>query len=183
MRSRAAIGCVRLPGSIRARMEIVGFLAPWIIVGIGVIFVSFSGGPGGAREAYLTRGRRVFGLLIVLTYIGIGIAIPAVVIASRGQRMGNDADLAQQKVRNEKPQIRQGRTFFMETCAACHTLGAVNARGVTGPDLDKIGTVTPARVLSAIKIGGTGQGRMPSGLLQGQNAQDVADFVSAVAGK
>jgi hypothetical protein len=54
---------------------------------------------------------------------------------------------------------------------------------VTGPDLDNIGTVTPARVESAIKIGGTGQGRMPAGLLQGQNAKDVAAFVSAVAGK
>jgi cytochrome c553 len=164
-------------------MEIVGFLAPWILIGIGVIFVSFSGGPGGAREAYLTRGRRVFGLLIVLTYIGIGIAIPAVVIASRGTRMGNDAGLAQEKVRDEKPPVREGRTLFMESCAACHTLAAVNARGVTGPNLDKIGTVTPPRVLSAIKIGGTGQGRMPAGLLEGQNARNVADFVSTVAGK
>jgi cytochrome c553 len=164
-------------------MEIVGFLAPWILIGIGVIFVSFSGGPGPAREAYLTRGRRVFGLLIVLTYIGIGIAVPAVVIASRGERMGNDATLSQEMVRDEKPQVREGRALFMESCAACHTLAAVNARGVTGPDLDKIGTVTPARVLSAIKIGGTGQRRMPAGLLEGQNARDVADFVSSVAGK
>jgi hypothetical protein len=59
----------------------------------------------------------------------------------------------------------------------------VNARGVTGPDLDRIGALTKARVLSAIKIGGTGQGRMPSGLLQGQDAQDVAYFLSQVAGK
>jgi mono/diheme cytochrome c family protein len=86
-------------------------------------------------------------------------------------------------VRDAKPDVRNGRTLFIETCASCHTLGAVNARGVTGPDLDKIGTVTPARVESAIKIGGTGQGRMPAGLLQGQNAKDVAAFVSAVAGK
>jgi cytochrome c553 len=164
-------------------MEIVGFLAPWILVGIGVIFVSFSGGPGAAREAYLTRGRRAFGVAIVLAYIGIGIAVPAVVIASRGTREGNSAQLSQVMVRDAKPDVRNGRTLFIETCASCHTLGAVNARGVTGPDLDKIGTVTPARVESAIKIGGTGQGRMPAGLLQGQNAKDVAAFVSAVAGK
>jgi mono/diheme cytochrome c family protein len=164
-------------------MEIVGFLAPWILVGIGVIFVSFSGGPGAAREAYLTRGRRAFGVAIVLAYIGIGIAVPAVVIASRGTREGNSAQLSQVMVRDAKPDVRNGRTLFIETCASCHTLGAVNARGVTGPDLDKIGTVTPARVESAIKIGGTGQNRMPAGLLQGQNAKDVAAFVSAVAGK
>jgi mono/diheme cytochrome c family protein len=164
-------------------MEIVGFLAPWILIGLGVVFVSFWGGPGRAREAYMTRGRRTFAILIVLVYLGIGIAIPAVVIASRGTRAGNDAELSQIKVRDTKPAVHEGRTLFIESCAACHTLGAVNARGVTGPDLDKIGTVTPARVESAIKIGGTGKGRMPAGLLQGQNAQDVADFVAAVAGK
>jgi cytochrome c551 len=164
-------------------MEIVGFLAPWVLIGIGVIFVSFSGGPGAAREAYLTRGRRAFAVAIVLAYIGIGIAVPAVVIASRGTRMGNDATLANEKVRDQNPEVRNGRQLFIETCASCHTLNAVNARGVTGPDLDKIGTVTPVRVESAIKIGGTGQGRMPAGLLQGQNAKDVAAFVSTVAGK
>jgi mono/diheme cytochrome c family protein len=164
-------------------MEIVGFLALWLLVGIAVIFISFSGGPGQAREAYMTRGGRIFGLLVVLIYIGIGIAVPAVVIASRGQRLGNDAVLSQKKVRDAPPQVQEGRTLFAESCASCHTLAAANARGVTGPDLDKIGTVTPARVLSAIKIGGTGQLRMPAGLLQGENAQAVAAYVSAVAGK
>jgi cytochrome c1 len=164
-------------------MEIVGFLAPWLLVGIGVIFVSFSGGPGAAREAYLTRGRRGFILLIVLVYIGIGVAIPAVVIASRGTREGNSTVLSQNKLRDAKPDVQEGRTLFIESCAACHNLDAANARGVTGPDLDKIGTVTPARVESAIRIGGTGQLRMPAGLLEGQNAKDVAAYVSAVAGK
>jgi cytochrome c553 len=164
-------------------MEIVGFLAPWVLIGIAVIFVSFSGGPGAAREAYLTRGRRGFGIAVVLVYIGIGIAVPAVVIASRGAREGNSSDLSQKLLRDASPQVRRGKQLFTETCAACHTLGAVNARGVTGPDLDKIGTITPPRVLSAIKIGGTGQGRMPAGLLQGDDATAVAAFVSAVAGK
>jgi cytochrome c553 len=164
-------------------MTIIGFLVPWILIGIGVIFVAFSGGPGAAREAYLTRGRRVFALLIVLTYIGLGIAIPAVVIASRGDREGNSAQLSQKMVRDQSGDIARGRQLFIENCASCHNLDAVNARGVTGPDLDKIGTVTPARVVSAIKIGGTGQGLMPAGLLQGDNAKAVADFVAAVAGK
>jgi hypothetical protein len=164
-------------------MEIVGFLAPWILIGVAVVFISFSGGPGAAREAYMTRGRGEFGVVIVLVYIGIGIAVPAVVIASRGTRLGNDSTLSQDKVRDAKPDVREGRQLFIETCASCHTLAAVNARGVTGPDLDKIGTVTPARVESAIKIGGTGQGRMPAGLLQGQNAKDVAAFVANVAAK
>ena len=164
-------------------MEIVGFLAPWILIGIGVVFVSFSGGPGAAREAYLTRGSRAFASVVVLLYIGIGIAVPAVVIASRGDREGNSATLSQKKSRDQSPELREGKMLFKESCAACHNLDAVNARGVTGPDLDKIGTVTAARVQSAIKIGGTGQNRMPAGLLQGENAKYVAKFVADVAGK
>src|SRR3954466_6446340 len=101
-------------------MEILAFLVPWILIGSGVIFVSFSGGPGAAREAYLTRGRRAFGLLIVLTYIGLGIAIPAAVIASRGNREGNSAQLSQDKVRDQPAYIARGRTLFIENCAACH---------------------------------------------------------------
>ncbi len=164
-------------------MQIVGFLAPWILIGLAVFFISFSGGPGRARQAYLTRGSKVFGIAMVLIYIGIGITIPAVVIANRGTREGNSAVLSQKAVRNAGGDIGKGRLLFMENCASCHTLAAVNARGVTGPNLDKIGTITPARVLSAIRIGGTGQMRMPAGLLQGANAKAVADFVTAVAGK
>jgi len=63
----------------------------------------------------------------------------------------------------------------------------VNARGVTGPDLDRLGLqrnqASIKRVENAIRIGGTGQNRMPSGLLQGGNAQAVATFVTTVAGK
>src|SRR6476469_5229948 len=164
-------------------MEIVGFLAPWLLIGIGVFFVAFSGGPGRAREAYLTGGQRVFGIVIVLLYIGIGVAVPAVVIASRGESMGNSVTLESKKVRDASEQVQTGKKLFIESCAACHNLDAVNARGVTGPDLDKIGNVTPGRVLSAIKIGGTGQNRMPSNLLQGANADAVAQFVAHVAGK
>lgn len=164
-------------------MDVVGFLAPWILIGIGVFFVAFSGGPGAAREAYLTRGRRSFGILIVLVYLVIGVAIPAVVIASRGDREGNSATLSQKKLRDVSGDIRRGKELFAGTCAQCHNLDAVNARGVAGPDLDKIGTVTEARVLSAIKIGGTGQQRMPARLALGKDASDIAKFVTAVAGK
>src|SRR5919108_456756 len=37
------------------------------------------------------------------------------------------------------------------------------------------------RVLNAIKIGGTGSGAMPAGLLQGKEAEAVAEYVSSVA--
>jgi mono/diheme cytochrome c family protein len=77
----------------------------------------------------------------------------------------------------------KGKQLFRQTCTSCHSLAAINARGVTGPNLDEIGQVTKQRVLSAIRIGGTGDGRMPAGLLTGSNAAAVADWVSKVAGQ
>ena len=41
-------------------MEIVFFLVPFVVAGLAVIFIAFSGGPSAAREAYLTRGGRIF---------------------------------------------------------------------------------------------------------------------------
>jgi mono/diheme cytochrome c family protein len=155
-------------------------IIPFVAIGIGVMFVAFSGGPGAAREAYLTRGRRAFPLVILLLYLGLGIAVPAAVIASRGESEG-----AVGKLRTEEPTAseEEGKVLFIQTCKSCHTLDAVNAHGVTGPDLDDLGGLDRQRVLSAIRRGGTGQGRMPAGLLQGQDAQDVAIYVSRVAGQ
>jgi mono/diheme cytochrome c family protein len=167
-------------------MYVALFLIPWILIGIGVLFIGFSGGPGQARQAYLTRGSLAFKISIVVIYLGIGIAVPAIILANR-----QDAQGATNHTRTVEASdnIQKGKTLFRSTCASCHTLAAVNARGVTGPDLDRIGLdsgtrqAAQARVVNAIKIGGTGQGRMPSGLLQGQNAQEVAAFVAAVAGQ
>ena len=161
-------------------MIVLLFLIPWVLIGIGVLFIGFSGGPGQARQAYLTRGSGAFKVAMLAIYLGIGIAVPAIILASR-----QDAEGATNKTRTVIPtsQIQRGKALFRSTCASCHTLAAVNARGVTGPNLDRIGALNRARVLSAIKIGGTGQGRMPAGLLQGQNAGDVAAFLQAVAGK
>lgn len=161
-------------------MYVLFFLIPWLVIGVGILFIGFSGGPGQARDAYLTRASRGFKFLMVVIYLGVGLAVPAIILANR-----TDAEGATNHLQTMLPdgQVSNGKTLFRATCSSCHTLAAVNARGITGPDLDRIGTMTPARVLSAIKLGGTGQGRMPSGLLQGSNAQDVAAFVTAVAGK
>jgi mono/diheme cytochrome c family protein len=165
-------------------MKVLVFLIPWLLVGLGVLFVGFSGGPGRARQAYLTRANRSFQISMLVIYLGVGIAVPAVILTNRSNAEGATAQL-----QNKHPssQVQEGKTLFRQTCASCHTLAAVNARGVTGPDLDRIGLTANAasikRVENAIRIGGTGQGRMPAGLLQATNAADVATFVSTVAGK
>jgi mono/diheme cytochrome c family protein len=161
-------------------MEVLAFLAPFVLLGVGIIFVAFSGGPGRAREAYLTKGGRFFRFSMALLYALLGLAVPALIIADRGQSQGGTPPLQHEEASSE---LEEGKELFRQTCAACHTLAAANARGVTGPDLDEIGEMTEERVLQAIEVGGTGQKRMPAALLEGEDAEAVARYVTAVAGK
>jgi mono/diheme cytochrome c family protein len=161
-------------------MAVVAFLAPFVLLGIGIIFVAFSGGPGRAREAYLTRGGRFFRFSMVLIYVGLGLAVPALVIAASDQSEGGTPPVEHEQASS---QIEEGKLLFRQTCTTCHTLAAANAHGVTGPNLDEVGEMTEDRVLHAIKIGGTGQKRMPAGLLEGDDADAVAAYVTAVAGQ
>ena len=170
-------------------MATLGLILLFLLVGGAVFFIAFSGGPGAAREAYLTRGNTFFKIAIPLLYVGLGVAVPAVVIANHEEKEGNTGALA-----NTVPtgKLEEGKELFHDTCATCHTLNAVNAQGVTGPDLDELGldSSTPearkqseARILNAIKNGGTGERRMPANLLQGENAAAVAAFVVDVSGR
>jgi len=161
-------------------MEIVAFLIPFVLLGVAVVFIAFQGGPGAAREAYLTKGNRAFKIAIPVIYIVAGVGVPALILANRGEAAGGTGALESQELTAKQ---ERGKTLFQQQCASCHSLAAVNARGVTGPDLDDIGEVTPQRILNAIKNGGTGQDRMPTGLMEGEEAQDVAEYVSEVAGK
>jgi cytochrome c553 len=161
-------------------MEVLLVIVPFLVLGIGVLFVAFAGGGGAAREAYLTRGGRLFPIVIVVIYVALGIAVPAAVIAARGEAEGGVGAL-----RTEQPtaQLEDGKELFISTCKSCHTLGAVQATGVTGPNLDELGGLDQERVLNAIENGGTGQNRMPAGLLQGEDAEAVAAYVEQVAGQ
>jgi mono/diheme cytochrome c family protein len=161
-------------------MEVLFVLGPFLLLGIGVLFVAFSGGPGAAREAYLTGGRRTFPVVILVIYVALGIAVPAAVIAARGEAEGGVGSLRTEEA-NER--LEHGKELFVATCKSCHDLDAVQARGVTGPDLDELGAIDRERVLNAIENGGTGQGRMPAGLLEGEDAEDVARYVARVAGQ
>jgi cytochrome c551 len=161
-------------------MEVLLVLVPFLILGIGVLFIAFSGGPGAAREAYMSGGRRAFPLVILVLYLALGIAVPAAVIASRGESEGGVGSL---RTEEASERLANGKELFVATCKSCHDLDAVQARGVTGPDLDELGGLDRERVLNAIENGGTGQGRMPAGLLQGEDAEDVALYVERVAGR
>jgi cytochrome c553 len=161
-------------------MEVLLVIAPFVVAGIAVIFIAFSGGPSAAREAYLTRGGRLFTAVIVLLYLVLGVAVPAAVIASRGESEGGVGSLRTEQASEGN---ERGKELFIGNCKSCHNLDAVQAEGVTGPDLDELGGLDSQRVLNAIEKGGTGQNRMPANLLQGPDAKDVAAYVARVAGR
>jgi cytochrome c553 len=161
-------------------MEVLLVLVPFVVLGLIVMFIAFSGGPGAAREAYLTRGGRLFTFAIVILYVGLGIAVPAAVIAARGESEGGVGPLRTEQATHIQ---EEGKTLFIANCKSCHTLAAVQAQGVTGPNLDELGGLDKQRVLNAIKNGGTGQNRMPKDLLTGEDAENVATYVAQVAGQ
>src|SRR6266511_5130733 len=84
------------------------------------------------------------------------------------------------------PADQQGLQLFQINCGACHTLAAAGTDGKIGPNLDQLlatGARSPDtvksnydRVLSAVQ-NGIG-GRMPKGLVQGEQAKIVAHFVA-----
>jgi len=160
-------------------MEVVAFILPFVLAGTIVLFVAFSGGPGQAREAYLTHGGGFFKISIALLYIALGLVVPALVLTDKDEAAGAVGATRSQELSDSE---ERGKELFRQQCWSCHTLAAAGARGVTGPNLDRIGDVEPDRVLNAIKNGGTGQGQMPAGLLQGEDAEDVAAYVAKVAG-
>src|SRR4051794_38514197 len=174
-------------------MATAAFVIAFLAVGAAVAFVAFSGGPSQAREAYLTKGRRGFRIAIPIIYIGLGIAVPARVLASSDSAAGPNA-LAWKQGGHD---FNQDKTLFRENCWSCHTVKAAGARGVTGPNLDDVGTLSQQRVVNAILIGGTGQGRMPQNVVPGAcaklpchargrsltEAEQVGLYVSQVAGK
>ena len=73
-----------------------------------------------------------------------------------------------------------GQDLFVSNCGSCHTLAAAGTPGGVGPDLDSI-PVDEQRGLAAIENGGTGSGQMPANLVQGEEAQQVAEYVVAAS--
>jgi mono/diheme cytochrome c family protein len=167
---------------------LIVFIAVWVLLGIGVFVVAMRGGPRGARESLHTDsriGQRLVTLGIVVL-VAFGLAIPAIVLAFNGE---HKASVARGGVHLNGDE-QKGRELFAHSCAVCHTLAAVKSVGRIGPNLDvrvgvDIATASgrKALVLSAIAEGrARGLGQMPALLYQGKEAEEVANFVAAVAG-
>jgi mono/diheme cytochrome c family protein len=167
---------------------IIAIVLIWALLGLGVFFVAMRGGPRGARQALHTESRTgqravTFGVVLLFAF---GLVVPALVLAFNG---ANKASVAVGGLHLNARQQR-GRDLFARSCAVCHTLAAVKSVGRIGPNLDvrvgvDIATAAgrKALVLSAISEGrARGLGQMPAQLYQGREAEEVAEFVAAVAG-
>jgi mono/diheme cytochrome c family protein len=157
----------------------LAFIITFVVVGLVVVAAAFSGGRRNAdRPAGPSRrGRRGVAMLVGVLVLALGVLIPALVIAA-----ARSTDKAPGGVKLTAADER-GREVFAQRCSTCHTLRAANAVGKVGPNLDQL-RPPKALILDAIQKGrARGQGQMPAGLVDGQDAQDVADFVAKVAGR
>jgi mono/diheme cytochrome c family protein len=159
------------------------FVLIFLAVGLSVVLAAMRSGRPPAGSKPESRGtRRAWGLGIGLVILVVGLGLPALILINNGD------DHASQGAGGAKlnASATNGRQLFAQNCATCHTLSGSNAVGRVGPNLDTLngGNLKAAFVLDAIKNGrARGNGQMPAGLLVGRDAQDVADYVAAVAGR
>ncbi len=156
------------------------FTVPWVLLGVGAVVFAVAGGRRRGRGAVPTGGGGAVKVLFPILYVVLGLAVPAIAIVAQEEAVGGTRTLAAEAGNEE---LERGKELFRQNCAGCHTLAAVQAKGVTGPSLDRLGNVSRRRVLEAIRNGGTGKLQMPAALLDGENAEAVAAYVSRVAGK
>jgi mono/diheme cytochrome c family protein len=173
-------------------MVIVVFLAialifvPLLLWGLNRVRINRAGRSVSADG----RGsNRIVGVLFTFVMLGLGIAVPLLILT------GNHANASRQ-VGGVKltAEAKAGRILFGQHCAVCHTLSAANAIGKVGPNLD---TIKPGEslVLHTIANGCLpnatvsdeseaclGEGVMPSEVVTGKDAEDVASFVAEAAG-
>jgi cytochrome c551 len=129
---------------------------------------------------------------------GLVLAVLAVLIPFLAFRSNGDANTGPRAVPAD---LQTGKALFDTNCGTCHTLYAAGTDGNFAPNLDELLapagpptgptapqtiTATKGRVLNAIQNGvdsSTTPGRMPAGILNGQQANEVARFVATVAGQ
>jgi mono/diheme cytochrome c family protein len=128
-----------------------------------------------SKQPFIVFG--IFALICVLV-------LPFVALGKEGDEDAGTVEVASQDL--------EAKDIFSNNCGTCHTLAAAGTDGVVGPDLDDLlvpsGTNTAelykgnaARVLHAVQCGI--EGRMPRGILEEEEARDVAQFVAAYAGQ
>ncbi len=158
---------------------IIAFVIFWVILGLAVFFVAMRGGQRGRPTPGESKAATRLTILFVMILFAFGIAVPTLVLAENGAHKAAEAPGGVTLTAAEQ----HGRYLFGQACNVCHTLSASQTSGKVGPNLDIL-RPPEALVLDAIVNGrARGNGNMPEGLYTGANAQDVAAYVAAVAGR
>jgi mono/diheme cytochrome c family protein len=131
-------------------------------------------------------------------WFGVLVLVLAVVIPFAAFRARGDGETGEDKV---PASLKDGQTLFVTNCGTCHTLYSAGTDGNYAPNLDELlapngppegktasETIkqTEGRVLNAIEHGvdsSTTPGRMPGGILNEEQAEEVAQFVARTAGE
>ena len=154
------------------------FIGIFLIAGIVVIAAGFSS-KRQAKAAGSSGSGKLLYIGVGLCVVGIGLAIPGLLIFNNGTKTTRDASGGVVLTANQE----SGRVLFAQNCSTCHSLQASGAVGQTGPNLDYMHP-PEALILNAIQIGrARGAGNMPAGLVTGNQAKEVASYVAAVAGQ
>jgi cytochrome c551 len=108
------------------------------------------------------------------TLLRLLVVIPAAALLAVGCGGDSDADSGG----GDSGSSAGGKSLFVTTCGGCHTLSDAETNGAVGPSLDGAGLDTE-RVKTMIAAGGGG---MPAGLLEGEEADAVAEYVAGASG-
>jgi mono/diheme cytochrome c family protein len=122
----------------------------------------------------------IFGIFAAICLL----LIPIVALGKEGDEDAGTVEVASRD--------REAQQIFATNCGTCHTLAAGGTDGVVGPNLDEL--LVPSAVNSAQSFEGNStrvmnavtcgiEGRMPRGILEDAEAQEVAKFVAAYAGQ
>lgn len=160
-------------------MAAILFTSFFIVLGLAVVLVAMRGGPHGVRDT-LERGRtqrlHVAEFAIVAAMVLFGLIVPGIIVTGDQASAGPGGEKL-------SADLKDGRELFNAKCATCHSLADSNAVGLVGPDLDVLAP-TKGLTIDAIKNGrARGTGQMPAQLLEGEDAEHVAEYIEEVSGR
>lgn len=130
-----------------------------------------------------------FGVLVLV----LAVLIPWAVFGAKGDGESGEMEVP--------AGLENSQSLFVTNCGTCHALYSAGTDGNYGPDLDELlapagppegesakDTIkaTEGRVLNAIENGvdsSTTPGRMPGGILNEEQAEEVSEFVARTAGE
>ena len=161
-------------------MAVLAVVLFFVLLGLGALFLGMRGGSRSARDRKppSRQGRRGATLAFVVSILLLGIAVPAAVIATEQSR----DSIPEANVKDLTELQQRGRELFSQRCKNCHTLAAAKATARVGPNLDEV-RPPKALVLDAIEKGRAGgNGNMAAGLVEGEDAEAVAQFVAVAVG-